>query len=151
MKLSYLIAAIVLCVLMAACSKDKFTTKPKLELKSINGEAFPSGAPLSFKFNVTDREGDIQDTMWVQKISYSCPDVNVGWPGAYKIPDFTGNKNLKVELDVNYCYNCSVSPYPVISGCQQRTDSCYFKFWMKDKAGNVSDTVTTGTLKLLNE
>jgi hypothetical protein len=150
MKLSYLIVTVLFCVLMAACTKDKYTTSPKLELKSINGDAFPNQALLSFKFDVTDKEGDIQDTMWVQKISLTCPDQNLGWPGAYKIPDFTAGKNLKAELDVNYCYNCSVSSYPIISGCQQRDDSCYFKFWMKDKAGNLSDTVTTATIKLLN-
>ena len=60
---------------MAGCSKDKYTTKPKLELNSVNGSEFPNQSLLSFKFTVTDKEGDIQDTMWIQKISYSCSDT----------------------------------------------------------------------------
>src|SRR5689334_1005939 len=106
MKLQYLILMIAVSVLMATCSKDKFTTKPKLELESINGDAFVSRSLLTFKFKLTDKEGDVNDTMWVQKVSLVCEEGNVGWPGAYKMPEFTTTKNLKVALDVNYCYNC---------------------------------------------
>lgn len=153
MKLPFLIASIALCVLIAACSKDKYTTKPKLELKSVSGKDFPSKAVLNFQFTVTDKEGDIQNTLWVQKVSLLsiCNDTT-SWPGAYQVPDFSSTKNLKVEMDVNYCYNCgNDSPYPIISGCPQRDDSCYFKFWLKDKAGNVSDTVTSPTIVLLKD
>jgi len=150
MKIPLLIAIIAVCVLMATCSKDKYTTKPQLELKSINGEAFPRGSDLSFKFNVTDKEGDIQDTMWVQKISYTCGSDG-SFLSSYLVPDFTSTKNLKVELDVNYSYGSLSGTYPIISGCEQRDDSCYFKFWLKDKAGNVSDTVTSSVIKLLKD
>ena len=150
MKLRFLIATIAVSVLMTACSKDKYTTNPKLELKSLNGDAFPRGSDLNFKFTVTDKEGDIQDTMWVQKISYSCSDIG-NFLSYYQVPDFSSNKNLKVELDINYTYGSLNSSYPIISGCEQRDDSCYFKFWLKDKAGNVSDTVTSPTIKLLKD
>lgn len=150
MKVKYLIATFVACALIAACSKDKYATKPHLDLTSLNGNAFPRGSDLNFKFNVTDKEGDIQDTMWVQKISFSCSDVG-SFLFPYKVPDFTGTKNLKVELDVNYSYGNLSGTYPIISGCEQRDDSCYFKFWLKDNAGNVSDTVTSATIKLLKD
>ncbi len=151
MKVKYFIAAMVLCVLMAvACSKDKYTTKPHLELQSLNGSNFPRGSNLNFKFNVTDKEGDIQDTMWVQKISFSCGDIS-NFLSPYQVPDFTGNKNLKVELDINYSYGNLSGAYPILSGCEQRDDSCFFKFWLKDKAGNVSDTVSSATIKLLKD
>ena len=149
MKVKYLAATIIVCVL-AACSKDKYTTKPQLGLTSLNGDVFPRGTDLNFKFNVTDKEGDIQDTMWVQKISFSCSDVG-SYLFPYKVPDFTGTKNLKVELDINYSYGSLSSSYVPIFGCEQRDDSCYFKFWLKDKAGNVSDTVTSATIKLLKD
>ena len=151
MKLQFLIATIAACVLLAGCTKDKYATKPKLELSSINGSEFTTGSVLSFKFTVTDKEGDINDTMWVQKVSFVCTETNSGWPGAYKVPDFATTKNLKVDLDVNYCYNCGQDYPPTISGCTQRDDSCYFKFWLKDRAGNVSDTITTSTIKLLKD
>src|SRR3954454_11801436 len=101
MKLQFLIATIAACVLLAGCTKDKYATKPKLELSSINGSEFTTGSVLSFKFTVTDKEGDINDTMWVQKVSFVCTETNSGWPGAYKVPDFATTKNLKVDLDVN--------------------------------------------------
>ena len=137
-------------MLIAACSKDKYTTKPILDLKSVNGSEFPNQSLLSFKFIVTDKEGDIQDTMWIQKISYACSDIG-NFLAPFKVPDFTSSKNLKVELDVNYLYGISTGQYPPVYGCVQRDDSCYFKFWLKDKAGNVSDTVTSPTIKLLKD
>jgi hypothetical protein len=149
MKLPFLIRIIAICVLIASCSKDKYTTKPQLEFKSVNGEDFPSQSTLNFKFNVTDKEGDIQDTLWVQKISLLSICSSASWIGAYQVPDFTSKKNLKVEMDINYCYKCGNSSYPIIDGCEQRDDSCYFKFWLKDKAGNVSDTVTSPAIVLL--
>ena len=153
MKLPFFIGVFAICVVLAACSKDKYTTKPQLEFKSVNGTDIVSKSVLNFKFIVTDKEGDIQNTLWVQKVSILniCNDTTA-WPGAYQVPDFSSKKNLKVEMDVNYCYNCgNDSPYPIIGGCPQRDDSCYFKFWLKDKAGNVSDTVTSPTIVLIKD
>ena len=150
MKLPFLIATIAVLAFIASCSKDKYTTKPQLELNSVNGSEFPNQSLLSFKFTVTDKEGDIQDTMWIQKISYSCSDIG-NFLAPYQVPDFTTSKNLKVEMDINYLYGVTSGPYPPIYGCVQRDDSCYFRFWLKDKAGNVSDTVTSPTIKLLKD
>src|SRR3954454_15157825 len=70
MKLQFLIATIATCVLMAGCTKDKYTTKPKLELNSNNSSEFTTGSFLSFKFTVTGKESDNKDTKWVQKVSF---------------------------------------------------------------------------------
>lgn len=144
-----LLIAVIACFFITACTKDQYTTKPQLEFKSLNGEAFPKQSNLFFKFTVTDKEGDIQDTMWVQKISFSCREGE--FLTGYRMPVFSSTKNLKVELDVNYTYGELAGTYPIITGCVQRDDSCYFKFWIKDLAGNVSDTVTSPTIKLLKD
>lgn len=155
MKIPLLIVLIAVCVLMATCSKDKYTTKPQLELKSVNGTSFSDFSDIKFQFTVTDKEGDIQDTMWVQKVSLVCNDLSNPsdsinqLPTPYLVPDFTETKNLKVELDVNYTVGTNAGTYPPISRCSdQRNDSLYFRFWLKDKAGNVSDTVTSETITL---
>jgi len=159
MKLPYLITTITVCVLLAACSKDKFTTKPQLELKSVNGTSFVTNSNISFNFVVTDKEGDIQDSMWIQKISLVCNDPNnpsdsiSRVPTPYLLPVISKSRNLKVDLDVNYTYG-SNNPggYVPISRCaEQRDDSIYFRFWLRDKAGNVSDTVTSETITLLKD
>ena len=156
MKISFLIVAIAVYVLVAACSKDKYTTTPQLDLKSVNGSSFAAHSLITFKFNVTDKEGDILDTMWVQKISIICPDSNTEKPVPYLLPDFTTTKHLKVELDVTYAYGAGNDTYAPIDRALcasnlQRNDSLYFRFWLKDNAGNVSDTVTSPTVTLLKE
>src|SRR4051812_1636015 len=104
MKLPLLIGIIAICTLMASCSKDKYTTKPQLDLKSVNGNRFSTNADIQFQFIVTDKQGDIQNKLWVQKISLVCSDSTSRVPTPYAVPDFTGSKNLKVDLDVNYIY-----------------------------------------------
>ncbi len=126
MKAKILIVAV--SVLMGiACTKDKFNTTPKLTFKTVNGDNFPQGAPLRFTFEVTDKEGDIQDTMWLEKISYTCgADGYILSPNL--VPDFTSRK----DLDSNQ-YRLSILLNGTdFGGCTGRTDSCYFRFWIKD-------------------
>lgn len=141
MKAKILIVVVCLMI-MAACSKDTYSSTPKLTFKSVNGQEFPVGSTLQFKFEVTDKEGDIQDTMWLEKNSFACgADGYLLSPNT--VPNFTSSKDLKAELDINVTYGTD------FGGCTNRDDSCYFRFWIKDKAGHVSDTVQSPTIKLL--
>ena len=127
---------------MAACSKDTYNTTPNLTFKSVNGTIFPQGSQLQFKFDVTDKEGDIQDTMWLEKISYTCgEDGHILSPNT--VPNFSARKDLKADIEIDVTYGVD------LSGCPNRDDSCYFRFWIKDKGGHVSDTVQSPTIKLL--
>ncbi len=137
------ILIVVISMAMAtACSKDKYNTTPKLSFKTVNGDVFPIGFPMTFKFEVTDKEGDIQDTMWLEKISYTCgEDGHILSPNL--VPDFSSRKDLKADIQIDVTYGSD------FGGCPQRDDSCYFRFWIKDKAGNVSDTVNSPVIKLL--
>ena len=137
-------------VMFYACKKDTYTTKPQISIKSISATTLKQGDVLLFQINFTDAEGDIQDTLWVQKISRNCP----GTPGAQflsknRVPDFTPTSNLKGILEIGYAYNANVQGYSTITGCGTKNDTAYFKFWMKDKAKNYSDTLTTENIVLL--
>ena len=152
-----LLIVLAIGVLIAACSKDKYETKPTLRFVSMNGNVFPQPSDLSFKLEVTDKEGDLgyegengggADTIWIQKISLTCPSSATNFLSPYTIPPFTHVKHLKAGVDINFSY-VSQSQYPIISGCELQDDSCYLKFWIKDHAGNVSDTISSPTFKLL--
>ncbi len=56
-------------VMFYACKKDTYQTKPQISIKTINRTTLTSGDVLLFDIEFTDAEGDIQDTLWVQKIS----------------------------------------------------------------------------------
>lgn len=138
----------LITIALAACSKDQYSTKPQLTFKSVNGTYYTTGQFLNFVINFTDKEGDIQDTLWVEKISYTCgPSATITAP--YQVPNFTATKNLKGEFDISYIYGVAGANYPYISRCSQLNDSCYFRFWLKDKANHISDTVSSPPIVLL--
>ncbi len=133
-----------------ACKKDTYTTKPQISIKSINSKILKQGDILLFQLNFTDAEGDIQDTLWVQKISRTCPGTaGVQFTSKNRVPDFTPTSNLKGILEVGYAYNANVSGYSAIAGCGNKNDTSYFKFWLKDKGKNVSDTISSENIVLL--
>jgi hypothetical protein len=132
------------------CKKDTYTTKPQISLKDSYNKTLRAGDILLFQVNFTDAEGDIQDTLWVQKISRICPTT----PGAQfisknRVPDFTPTSNLKGIIEIGYAYNSNSGGYSAIAGCSNKNDTCYFKFWLKDKGNNVSDTISSANIVLL--
>lgn len=137
--------------LLAACSKNKYATKPQLTYKGVSSKLLSQGQQLRFTFEVTDAEGDIQDSMWVQEIVKKCPTK--GFISKYPMPDFTGTKNLKGEIDVCYTYgvnsNDNTCPSLFHSNCNIFNDSVTFRFVIKDKAQNTSDTISSDEIVLI--
>ncbi len=145
-----LLILFTITALLYGCKKDTYTTKPQISIKSISRTTLSQGDLLIFSLAFTDLEGDIQDTLWVQKISRTCPAT----PGAQfisknKVPDFSPTSNLKGILEIGYSYNANTPGYSTISGCGLKNDTCYFKFWLKDKGKNFSDTIVSDNIVLL--
>ncbi len=138
-------------VMFYTCKKDTYTTKPQISVKSISSTTISQGQVLLFEIEFTDAEGDIQDTLFYQKYSRTCPSApGVQIPnGRSKVPDFTPTPDLKGVLEVGFGYNANIPGYPSISGCGTKNDTAYFKFWLKDKANNRSDTITSADIVLL--
>ena len=68
MKAKILILTAII-VTIFACNKDTYTTKPQLTFKSVNGKVFTGAAAIIFSLEFTDAEGDISDSIWVQKVT----------------------------------------------------------------------------------
>ncbi|MBS1628006.1 MAG: hypothetical protein JSR09_00410 [Bacteroidetes bacterium] len=149
MKTKLLIVTLIAFAIIA-CNKGQFTSKPQLSFKSINSLTFSQGQVLNFQINFTDAEGDIQDTMWIQKVSKTCPSSpGTNFAVKYKVPDFPTTKNLSGYFDINFAYNTTSTGYVSITGCGTINDSSYFRFVLKDKANNVSDTLVSPVITLL--
>jgi len=132
------------------CTKSTYTSKPQISVKSISGTTLGAGSLLLFQIQFTDAEGDIQDTLWVQKISRTCPTTaGAQFISRNKVPDFTPTPNLKGILEIGYAYNANIPGYQTMSGCGTKNDTAYFRFWLKDKANNVSDTLVSENIVLL--
>lgn len=140
-----LITLISFCVLVG-CSKDEYTAKPQLKYKSVNTKVLNRNETLTFVLEVTDAEGDIQDSIWVQEVPRNCSG---GFTSKYKMPDFTAVKNLKGEINICYSYGVNLGCPTITSTCQTQNDSATFKFWIQDKAKNISDTISSEEVVLI--
>jgi hypothetical protein len=132
------------------CKKTTFTTKPQISLLPLKGNSLTQGQIIKFELAFTDKEGDIQDTLWVQKISRTCPTTpGVQFISKNKIPNFNPTPNLKGILEISFVYNANVTGIQSIVGCTNRNDTSFFRFWMKDRAQNRSDTITSPDIILI--
>jgi hypothetical protein len=151
-KLSFLL---FVCLIFFGCKKEKYISKPQLKLKKINVFQFSCesslGSAIEMDLEVTDKEGDVKDSIFIQKIdaaSIPCPDnslLNLD----YNIPDYpTGNTQnvlFRLKFSTIQCQN-----FALIGGsqCLPRKDTSYFKIWVKDLAGNQSDTLRTPSIAI---
>ena len=140
MRTKILLTLIAFCFLVA-CGKDKYTTKPQLKYKSVNTRQLNRNQTLTFTLEVTDAQGDLQDTIWVQEVVRNCS--NGGFTSFYKMPQFTGMKDFKGEINVCYSYGLNLGCPVIQPTCGNKNDSASFKFWIQDKARNRSDTITS--------
>jgi hypothetical protein len=159
MKAKLLIVTLSL-IIAAACSKDKFDSKPTLTFESINGTSFVTRQTVSIKLRLTDKEGDFESDsgymkqrLFFKRVSSVCADDPTDTiPLYYDIPAFTTNKYLDAYLDINFTYGVGDGQYPNLSRCADgKDDSLYFRFWIKDAADHVSDTISTPAFKLIKE
>ena len=148
MKIKLLIAVLVVmgCI---TCSKDTYNTTPTLKFESVNGTVFPQPSVVTFLLQCTDKEGDVVDTIWVQRISKVNNCGSLSHTDSFAIPDFKPTKNVKAEFEFSYNYG-SIFP-PNLAACSQADDTSYFRFWMTDRANNKSDTVQSPDIVLLKQ
>lgn len=134
---------------LAGCSKDEYTTKPQLKYKSVNTNFLSRNQQLIFTIEVTDSEGDIQDSIWVQEVVKNC--ASSGFTSRYKMPNVAAVKDLKGDIEVCYAYGLNQGcPAITHSICVTRNDTTTFRFWLQDKAKNVSDTISSDEIVIEN-
>ncbi|WP_018616512.1 hypothetical protein [Segetibacter koreensis] len=149
MSTKILVAFIALCFL-AGCSKDKYTAKPQLKYKGVNTKVLNRDQTITFTLQVTDAEGDLQDSLWVQEIVRNCPSG--GGISRYKMPDFNAIKNFKGDIEVCYSYGINLSCPPIREPqCPGRNDSATYRFWIQDNAKNVSDTISSDEVVIVQQ
>ncbi|MEO8943193.1 MAG: hypothetical protein ABI297_01205 [Ginsengibacter sp.] len=139
-----IIFSMILALGISGCGKDKFSTKPTLKFTEVNTTELRPGDILQFKMAFTDAEGDISNVITVKKVLLNCTE---GFEQDYPVPDFPSQQNQKGDLFVTFGYSNSDAPTPIgkesFQDCPTKVDSAVFKFVLKDKAGNISDTATS--------
>jgi hypothetical protein len=139
----------VIAIITNSCNKGKYTDKPQLTFKSVNTGVLNPNQVITFDIEFTDAQGDVQDTLWVQKVTKNCKKSD--FVSGYRIPGFPATKNLKGVFEVSLAYGFGLG-YPAMQepACTNQNDTCVFNFWAKDLAGNKSDTLAGPTIIIVH-
>ena len=139
-----IIIIIIVGFIFSGCKKETFSTTPTLTYKSVNTTQLLPDQVIEFKLSFTDAEGDVLDTVYVEKVSFNCAASN--FSDRYRMPIFPTTKNVNSEILVSYANGINVPGYITVASRCNFNDSCYFRFMLKDRAGNKSDTVKSETI-----
>lgn len=135
----------IFVLFLIACNKNKYTTAPQLKYKSANTKQLHRGETLRMTLTFTDAEGDLTDKIFIQKIVKPCAaDPSGGFiDSSHVLPFFPTTKDQAGELLITYTYN-ELNPL-----CN-RNDTAIFKFVLRDKALNKSDTAVSDPIIIFN-
>lgn len=130
--------------LFTACKKDKFTTAPQIDYKSISPKAINNTTTsLILTIGITDAEGDIgigsTDTAFVYLKNLLTNDIDsLAFP-----PLQTATKsNFQAEVDINVANARVLNCHPIPGG-GLHIDTLYFEVYVKDFAKNKSNVIVT--------
>ena len=137
-------------ILLAACSKDKVATKPSIKITRLSTGMVANGSDLTVELAFTDKEGDISNSIFIQKIRTNkrvVPTIRDSF--SLPVADYPGQSIGSLLLHLNYQNHLisAVNP-PSLSTTPPtyENDSLVFKFVLRDNGGHTSDTVSTGTV-----
>lgn len=137
----YFYFALVL-VFIVACGKDKLETKPSIKIKSFSSNIIPNGGGLRVELEFADKEGDISNALFVQKIRTNVkvlPTIRDTF--SLLMPEFTNNSRGTIEVNMDYSNHLVSAINPGIPP-NVADDSLTIRFALRDLKGNVSDTVS---------
>lgn len=137
-------------IVIAACSKDKYQDKPTIEIKSISPTYVSalSGATTQIEMEFTDKQGDL-DSVYLFKERLNIRVKPIFGPFIpYPIPEFPEKSKgvLKVTLKNTELVATQIPDSKPGEPFGKEPDTIQFKIIVKDKSGNVSDTITTEQL-----
>jgi hypothetical protein len=139
-------------LVLGACSKDKFQDKPNIRIKSIDPTQVPLKVPMVMDLVFTDNQGDLDSVFLIKSRLNKKPPSggllnNMFLP--FKLPDFPEKSKGEIQLTLDYETELKTAQ----SARDQQgapnnkePDTIMFNIVVKDKAGNLSDTVSTDPL-----
>ena len=134
-----------LSLILFACSKDKFQTKPQLKLKSLSTTRVAPAGNLRVLLECTDKEGDVDDSLLVVRERLNKRGFLRLAPSPYKIPEFPNSAKAEFEITLNYQFGLVFGIPPIripgSVGFINEPDTLNLKIVARDKAGNKSDTL----------
>jgi len=140
----YLFILLVLAATVS-CKKDKFTTAPQIDFKSVspNATSIELGSAIpNITFSITDKEGDIGFDNGTDTAFIFLKNNLTGKFDSLQFPDLqsAGKSNFKADVTVSISSVLECKSRP---GGALHTDTLYFDIYVKDFDNNKSNVVTT--------
>ena len=137
--------------IFAACSKDKFESVPRIEIKEFGPEEVQKGQVIRLTANIFDQEGDLQDTLYVYRRIFNAntnAELSVDSLITSDLKTLGAPSKQETEVLITLLYG---EQDPRI-GPTQNGDGIDRKFSIglrvKDKAGNKSEYVESNKIIL---
>lgn len=142
-------SALIALLLLAACSKDKFTTEPQVEVQSIQPSTVLSGNIVRLLSNYTDNEGDLDSILIVYKWYHAdlptlidtlirFPAGNLGLPAGLR----------KAELAIEFEYNTYHQPNLLTLSGVTKDTTATFGLILIDKTGKRSNYSESNKIRI---
>jgi hypothetical protein len=134
-------------VILLACGKDKFATKPRIEIKSYSSKEIGLNGQLTIRINYFDKEGDLGDGQFfavrdrLNALPLGTSDADRPDTLRYPLPSFPKEEKGEVFLQLNY--------NDFLKESVSQNDTIVFRIAVEDKATNKSDTITTDPIVIL--
>ena len=133
-----------LAILLIACGKDKYETKPKLEIKDYSSKEIFPGTQLTIRINYFDKEGDLSQAPMISilrrlNVFPLPPSLDKVDTIRTNLPEFPKNDNGEITFTL---------PYDFLKESTTEHDTIMFRFAVTDRAGNASDTVETTPIEI---
>lgn len=150
MKTILAICVLVFTLFIIACSKGKFETQPRIEVKSYSTKVVPNRGGLVIHLNYYDKEGDLGGG-----------DFFAARYRTNQKPLGTGDNIIADTLDAAHGYTVPVFPakdqgeidltfdYNFLKESISENDTIFFRIAVSDKAGHHSDTISTDKIVIL--
>ena len=145
MKIRHFLLCVSAFLVIAACNKNKYQTKPQITIESIN-TLIPVEGSLQATLKFTQQDGKLgQGTFIAIRNRLNQTPLPPGTEPAdtlvSQIPEFPDKNEGEIQftLDYSFLHEGDVEP-----------DTIILKFAVVDRVGNASDTISSAKIVVLN-
>jgi hypothetical protein len=140
----------VLAVALAACSKDNFKTVPTVKIESIGPSEVTNGDIIQLLATVTDKEGDLQDSVIVVRKKFNGATLlSVDSSARVSLQGLGSPVKDKIELRISISYGKLLPEYALFQDLERDFDRNFsVGLIVRDNAGNRSEYVESDQIVL---
>lgn len=134
---------------LAACSKDRFKTVPQVTINSITPDEATVGDLIQVSATVTDKEGDLQDSVLVVRKIYNGSTALKSDTTRSSLKNLGSPEKDKIELRINILYGRLQPEFAITQPLEYDFDRDYaIGIVVTDNAGNRSEYVESKRIVL---